>query len=106
MELGSERFFDLLAESFLHKATCLAAFAADKAFGLHVGLSGGRHDYLYEFQAAPPTWIETLIEPSESDCSVNEYPRLRASMRALSTAYACKNESSSRCSPQRPPKLS
>ena len=46
MELGRERLFDFAAESFLHKATRLAAFAADKAFGLHVGLSGGGHDDL------------------------------------------------------------
>ena len=55
MELRRERLFDLLAESFLHDATRLATFAAGKAFGLHVGLSGGRHDYLDDSQAAPPT---------------------------------------------------
>ena len=49
MELGRERLLDLLAESFLHEATRLAAFAAGKAFGLHIGLSGRRHDDLDDF---------------------------------------------------------
>ena len=49
MELSRERLFDLLAKSFLHEATRLAAFAATKAFGLDVGLSGGRHDDLDDF---------------------------------------------------------
>ena len=49
MELSRERLFDFAAESFLHKATRLAAFVAGKAFGLYVGLSGGRHDDLDDF---------------------------------------------------------
>lgn len=49
MELSRERFSDFAAESFLHKATRLAAFAAGKAFGLHIGLSGRRHDDLDDF---------------------------------------------------------
>lgn len=40
MELSRERLFDFAAESFFHEATRLATFAADKAFGLHIGLSG------------------------------------------------------------------
>lgn len=49
MELGRERLFNFVAESFLHEATRLATFAAGKAFGLDVGLSGGRHDDLDDF---------------------------------------------------------
>lgn len=49
MKLGCERLFDFAAESFLHKATRLAAFAASKAFGLDVGLSGGGHDDIDDF---------------------------------------------------------
>ena len=96
MELGGECLADALAESLFQKLAGLATFAASKTFGLHFGLSGRRHGDLdrlkcREFQAAPPIWTVSLIDPSESDCSVSVCPRLRASMRVLSTAYACKN---------------
>lgn len=106
VELGSQRLVDALAESLLYELTGLAAFTADKAFGLHLGLSGRGHGDLDEFQEAPPIWTVSRIDPSTRACSVTVCPRLRASMRAFSTAYPCKNESSSRWSPQRPLKLS
>ena len=37
---------------------------------------------------APPRWIVSFTEPSGRDCSVMEWPALRASMRAFSMAYA------------------
>ena len=40
VELGGQCFADPLTECLFDKAARLAAFAADKAFGLHVGLAG------------------------------------------------------------------
>ena len=106
VELGSQRLVDAMAESLLHELTGLTAFTADKAFGLNAGLPGRRHGDFDDFQEAPPIWTVSRIDPSASACSVTVCPRLRASIRAFSTAYPCKNESSSRWSPQRPLKLS
>lgn len=40
VELGRERLAGALAESLFDEAAGFAALAADKAFGLHVGLAG------------------------------------------------------------------
>ena len=40
MKLGRQRLADALAESLFEEAAGVAALAADKAFGLHAGLSG------------------------------------------------------------------
>ena len=86
VKLGSQRLADALAESLFNEAAGVAAFAANETFGLHAGLAGWRHSDLYEFQAAPPIWTVSLIDPSPNDCSVTVCPRLRASIRAFSTA--------------------
>lgn len=87
MEFGSQRLTDALAESLFNEAAGVATFAADEAFGLHLGLaSRGHGDLDGLIQAAPPIWTVSLIDPSVSDCFVTVCPRLRASMRAFSTA--------------------
>ena len=95
MELGGECLVDALAESLLDKAARIAAFTAHETLGLHAGLAGRRDGDLDGLQcgrqAAPPIWTVSLIDPSASDCSVIVCPRLWASMRAFSTAYACMN---------------
>ena len=40
MELGRQRLADALAERLFEKSAGVTAFAADKALGLHAGLSG------------------------------------------------------------------
>ena len=92
VKLGSQRLPDSLAESLFDEAACVAAFTANETFGLHTGLAcRGHSDFDGLIQAAPPIWTVTLIDPSPNDCSVTVCPRLRASIRAFSTAYACMN---------------
>ena len=87
VNLGSQRLADALSESLFNEAAGVAALAADEPFGLHVGLAGRGHGDLDGLiQAAPPIWTVSLIDPSASDCSVTVCPRLRASIRAFSTA--------------------
>lgn len=90
MELGRQRLTDTLAERLFNEAARVAAFPANEAFGLYVGLAS-RRDCDFDGlrcgrQAAPPIWTVSLIDPSDNDCSVIVCPRLRASMRAFSTA--------------------
>ena len=84
--LGRERLADFLAESLFQKPAGLLAFGPGEALRLDAGFSGGRDDDLDRFQAAPPIWIVSLIEPSVSSCSVTVCPLRRASMQAFSTA--------------------
>lgn len=88
VKLGGQRLADTLAEGFFNKAARVAAFTANEAFGLHAGLSGRRDSDLNGLgrHAAPPIWTVNLIDPSASDCSLIVCPRLRASIRAFSTA--------------------
>ena len=87
VKLSSQRLADALAESLFNEAAGVAAFAANETFGLHAGLAcRGNGDLDGLIQAAPPIWTVSLIEPSVSDCSVTVCPRLRASIRAFSTA--------------------
>ena len=87
MKVGRQRLTDTLAESLFNEAAGVAAFAANETFGLHTGLAcRGHSDFDGLIQAAPPIWTVTLIDPSPNDCSVTVCPRLRASIRAFSTA--------------------
>ncbi len=87
MKVGRQRLTDTLAESLFDEAAGVAAFAANEALGLHAGLAcRGHGDLDGLIQAAPPIWTVSLIDPSANDCSVTVCPRLRASIRAFSTA--------------------
>ena len=87
VKLGSQRLTDVLAESLFNEAAGVAAFAANETLGLHAGLAcRGHGDLDGLIQAAPPIWTVSLIDPSPNDCSVTVCPRLRASIRAFSTA--------------------
>ena len=76
----------LTAEGLLDEPAGLAALPAGEAPGLDLGLTCRRDGDLDDLQDAPPTVIDSLMEPSASGCSTTEWPRRRASILALSTA--------------------
>ena len=86
MELGCELFAFAIAQGLFNQIAGFTAGFTSETFGLYGALSLGANSDLYGLQAAPPTWMVSLIEPSASDCSLTECPCLRASSLAFSTA--------------------
>src|SRR3954470_9860236 len=90
VELGGEGLGGPAAEGLLDEPAGLAALGSGEAPGLDLGLALGIDGDLDELaQDAPPTLIDNLMLPSLSVLSTTEWPRLRASIFAFSTAYAC-----------------
>src|SRR5260221_187000 len=75
---GAERLFDARAG--------LAGGGAGEALRLALRLALRADGDLDGLQAAPPTLIVSLMDPSGRACSTTPWPRLRASRRAFSTA--------------------
>ena len=86
VELGRERLGGPLAEGLLDEPAGLAALGAGEAPGLDRRLALGGDGDLDGLHEAPPTVIDSLMEPSARGCSTTEWPRLRASILAFSTA--------------------
>jgi Uri superfamily endonuclease len=90
MELGGEGLADTLTEGLLDELAGIPARLSGKTMGLDCGFALGVHDDLDgSTQATPPaTWMVSFTEPSAKVCSVHWWPRRRASLAALQTAYA------------------
>lgn len=86
MELRFELFTGARAKSCFDESARFLAFAANEAVRLHAALSIGCNDDFNRFQETPPTLTVSLMAPSSSNCSVTEWPFLRASSVARSTA--------------------
>ena len=102
VELGGERLGGPPAEGLLDEPAGLAALGAGEAPGLDLVSPFGQtviSMVLLKTHLRPV--IVSLIEPSARGCSTTEWPRLRASIPAFSTAYACMKRSSCSCGPQR-----
>src|SRR3954468_4080589 len=97
VELGRERLGGPPAERLLDEPAGLAALPAGEALGLDLCLADGGDGDLDDLHDAPPTVIDSLMEPSASGCSTTEWPRRRASIPAFSTAYNCMKRSSCSC---------
>src|SRR3954471_24361782 len=97
VELGGERLGGLRAQGLLDELAGLAALGPREAPGLDGRLAPGADGDLDDLvQDAPPTRIDSRMDPSGRACSTTEWPFVRASILARSTAYACRNRS--RCS--------
>lgn len=78
MEFAGQPFVGALAQCLLDELAGLAALAAGKAFGLDSSLALGRYDDFDGLhQAAPPTLMVSLMEPSLRACSVQLWPLRR-----------------------------
>src|SRR5208282_3654876 len=87
VELPGQLLVSSRAQSLLDESTGFTAFTAGEATSLDPRLTFGVDSNLDDLQAAPPTRMVSLMEPSASVCSVTWCPFFRASILAFSTAY-------------------
>ena len=85
VELGRELLGGPLAQGLLQVPARFTARRPGEALGLDRGLALGTDRDLDGFQAPPPTWMVSLMEPSARLCSKTVCPCLWASIRAFST---------------------
>src|SRR5271165_4951302 len=86
VEFRSQFLTSALAESLFDGPARIPALAAGEAARFDLGLTLGVDGDLDGFQAAPPTRMVSLMEPSGRVCSVTWCPFMRASILAFSTA--------------------
>lgn len=86
MKLWLQMFRRRLTQRLFHEPAGITTLGTGEPVSFHLRLTVFGHSNLDSFQETPPTLTVNLIDPSSSDCSVTEWPFLRASSVAFSTA--------------------